>query len=449
MNKTISLYKKHKTIYTDPVDGKFNKIRIISMSIIGILFFLIPLITYDKRHILLFDIKNIRLYCLKYIIWPQDFFLIAIFLVFSILLLFAVTVYLGRVWCGFLCPQSIWIRMSNFITRIIEGNRIKRFNLDNNNCKNKKYYTKKITKHILLLLLSTWTSIIFVSYFISIYEIIENLKNVNILNWKFFWIFFFTTLTYLNIYWFKEQFCFLVCPYARLQSVMFDDNTIIVNYDEKRGEKRGHRKIGADYKKLGLGDCIDCKKCVTCCPTGIDIREGLQIECISCGACVDACNSVMEKMNYKSGLIRYSKENETKKINIKFLAYIFILAIIFIIFIFTLTNRDLLILSINRSQLKLYNKTQDGFIENFYTIKITNKDNKINTYKLELIDNSFIYEKNNTLILNSEETTFINIKVKIHSSKVNKKFHELNFKLTNLKNEKDFIIKKTKFITDI
>lgn len=447
MNKVTSLYKKHKIIYTDPVPGKFNKIRITSMSILGILFFTIPLIKYEDKHIFIFDIKNTKLYFLNYIIWPQDFFLIAIFLIFSILLLFATTVYLGRVWCGFLCPQSIWLRMSNFITRIIEGNRIKRFNLDNNK-KNKSYYIKKIIKHTLLLILSLITSIVFVSYFISIYKIYENIKNLTIINWNFFWILFFSILTYLNIYWFKEQFCFLVCPYARLQSVMFDNNTIIVNYDEKRGEKRGHRKIGIDHKGIELGDCIDCKKCVTCCPTGIDIRDGLQIECISCGACVDACNSVMKKMNYEPNLIKYSKENKIKKLNIKLIAYIFFLLIIFFVFIFAIINRDLINLNINRSQIKLYNKTQDGFIENFYTIKITNKDNKTNTYSINLENKDFIYENNN-IILNSEEIAFIDIKVKIDEKKIKKKFTELSFKIKNLNNEKDYMIKKTKFITDI
>lgn len=442
MNNITSLYKRHKIIYTDPVPGKFNNIRIFSMSFMTVIFFILPWITYNKRQAIVFDISNIKFYFFNLIFWPQDFVFFAIIIIILILLLFAVTVYTGRIWCGFLCPQSIWIRIVNFITRNIEGNRIKRFKNDNTKY-NKIIIYKKILKHSIIILFSCLTALTFIGYFFPI----KNIINVNINSFIFFWIIFFTLIIYFNIYWFKEQFCFLVCPYARLQCVMFDEQTLIVTYDEKRGEKRGHRNKSDDYKSKNLGDCIDCKKCVTCCPTGIDIRDGLQIECISCAACIDACDTVMKKMNYPTGLIKYSKEyNKTKVLNIRFLAYLIILFLLIFILLFGLSKRDLIQLNISRNQTELYNINKEKNIENFYILKITNKSNQLNKYNISLCEKNYIYNGLKNVILNPEEILKIEIKI---SSKniINKKFDEISLKIENLNDKDDYIIKKTKFIS--
>jgi cytochrome c oxidase accessory protein FixG len=447
MANLTSLYKRHKTIYTDPVSGKFNNIRILSMSFMALTFFIMPWIKYGDRQALIFDVSCIRFYFFNLIFWPQDFIFFAILGIILIIVLFTITVYVGRVWCGFLCPQSVWIRMTNFISRLIEGNRNKRFKLDNTKFSYGFFY-KKIIKHMLFLILSLFTSITFIGYFVPIEYLVKNLIFLSLNSLSCFWEFFFTVLVYFNIYWFKEQFCFLACPYARLQSMMFDENTLIVTYDEKRGEKRGSRNKTDDHRLLGLGDCINCKKCVTCCPTGIDIRNGLQIECISCGACIDACNEVMEKMGYEKNLIKYSKENtNNKKINIRLFAYLSIILILLVILLNGLMHRDLIQMNVTRSQIQLYNLTEDNLIENFYVFKIVNKTSKSNIYKISLLNEGFKYTGLETIILNGEETLLLDIKVSISNSEIKNKFTEIYFKIHNFNNNSEFMIKKNKFIS--
>ncbi|HFL8819307.1 MAG TPA: cytochrome c oxidase accessory protein CcoG [Candidatus Azoamicus sp. OHIO2] len=444
MKNTIFLYKRHKIIYTDPVSGDFNNIRILSMSFIAIIFFITPWINYKARQAIIFDISFIRFYFFKFVFWAQDFVFFAILGIILILLLFTVTVYVGRIWCGFLCPQSIWIRLSNFITRLIEGNRNARVKLDAK--KQAHFLYKKIIKHILFLFLSFVTAITFIGYFVPILYICNNILSLNL--WSFFWISFFTLLVYFNIYWFKEQFCFLVCPYARLQSVMFDENTLTVAYNAQRGEKRGHRKKNDDYNSLGLGDCIDCKKCVTCCPTGIDIRDGLQIECISCGACIDACNSVMKKMGYEKNLISFSRENINKKtVNIRFITYFIALVCLSIVFFYYLFTRELIQFNITRSQMQLYHLTSNNLIENFYNFKIINKTLELNKYKISLCTDNFTYTGLDFIILHGEETLLLDVKVSTHINNLTSRFTDLYFKIENVTNKKDVSIKKNKFIS--
>ncbi len=447
MNNISSLYKRHKIIYTDPVPGFFSYLRILSMSCMAFLFFLIPWLTYNGRPAIIFDLFLLRFYFFNYIFWPQDFYVFAILGVMSILLLFTVTVYSGRLWCGFLCPQSIWIRLVNFITFCIEGSRHKRFKLDNSNA-DIKYLAKKILKHCLIFTLSFLTGITFIGYFVPIQFLFKVVFFYKFNLLVLFWIYFFTILVYFNISWFKEQFCFLVCPYARLQSVMFDQNTLIVTYDEKRGEPRGNRPMGDN--KHGLGDCIDCKKCVTCCPTGIDIRNGLQIECISCAACIDACDEVMERMGYEKGLIKYSRENlSINFLNFRFLAYLFTILFFITLFIFTVKNLDATYFTINRSQSQLYNISDNAFLENFYSIKIINKKSNRVNYKVSVLNDNLVYSGLEYISLAGEEIMFFNVKLSISKNKVNNRFMEVYFKIENLDNNNDFIIKKTKFISPL
>ncbi len=437
-----SLYKKHRIIYTDPVQGFFSNIRFITMFIMTLFFFIIPWINYNKRQAIIFDITSFKLYFLNLIFWPQDFILLAILAIILIIFLFIITLHFGRVWCGFLCPQSIWIRMSNFLSRFIEGNRNKRKKADNSD-KTFYFFYKKIIKHLLLIILAFLTSLNFIGYFIPIKNIFLNLYFLNVYNWNFFWILFFSIITYLNIFWFKEQFCFLVCPYARLQSLMFDENTLIVTYNIKRGEPRGHLDVKNNYK---TGDCIDCQKCVTCCPTGIDIRNGLQIECISCGACIDACNNVMKKIGYKENLIAFSKENENKKIiNIKSIAYFITILILLIVFIYNLINRDLFQINIIKSQTQLYN-IKNNKIENYYTFKLINKTQKKNKYQIDISNNNFFYEGPKKIILTPEETLLIDIKIIVDKKYIKNEFTEINFIIKDIKNNK-IIIRKIKFIS--
>lgn len=447
--KKQSLYKSHGVIYSDPVAGKFGNIRFLTMSFVFLLFFIIPWINLNNRQIFLFDIATARLYFFNLIFWPEDFSLLAIFLIICIFLLFAVTVYAGRIWCGFFCPQSIWIRFSAFFIKLIKGNRNYRKKIDSGNF-NFIFFYKNFLIHLFFLFFSFLTSFTFIGYFVSVSILLTKLKNFDFYSWSFFWIGFFFFLTYFNISWFKEQFCFLVCPYARLQSIMFDENTLIIAYDFKRGETRGSRKKDYDYKKNGLGDCIDCKKCVTCCPTGIDIRNGLQMECISCAACIDACNSVMLKIGYEPNLIKYSKESDINDANkkfskIRFFLYLFFLFFLIFIFSYRLFDRNLIQFTVNRSQLQLFNINKD-FIENSYFLKLTNKTNVKDTYCIEINNEKFKYIGLKKVSLDPEDTVLIDIKLLLFDKNLTSKFNDIYFSARSENKPKIKIIKKSKFI---
>lgn len=448
--KNLYLYKSHEKIYTDPSSGKFSTIRFFSMSIIFLSFFLIPWISWNKSQAFLFDVSNIKLYIFGKIFWPEDFFLFAIFFIILILLLFTVTVYTGRIWCGFLCPQSIWIRFSNFFSRILEGNRNLRKKIDEKKIYNYNVLIKKILKHIIWIIFSFLTSFSFIGYFVSISFLFNSLINFDFYYWSWFWILFFSILTYFNISWFKEQFCFLVCPYARLQSIMFDENTLIVAYDYTRGEKRGSRKKDDDYKSLGLGDCIDCKQCVSCCPTGIDIRNGLQIECIGCAACIDACNSIMKKLSYPQNLIGYMRESDFNKKNtsinkIRLITYFLTIFLFLSIFTISLLNRNLIQFNIIRSQLQLYNIRNDNLIENFYVFKITNKTSEKVQYIIYVNNDKFEYLGPKKITLNSEESIQIDIKLLLLDNKYKNKFTDIIFYVEDI-NTHNKVFKKNKFV---
>ncbi|HIH2762630.1 MAG TPA: cytochrome c oxidase accessory protein CcoG [Candidatus Azoamicus sp. MARI] len=451
MNKE-SLYKRHKIIYNDPVSGKFNKIRLTSMSFMTLTFFILPWISYNGKQAFLFDISCTRFYFFGSIFWPQDFILLALISIIAILSLFLITVYAGRIWCGFLCPQSIWIKIAVFFSRKVEGNRNKRKKIDNEKL-NINIFKIKIIKHILWISFSFLTALTFVGYFVPTTFLYNSIIEFKIKYWCFFWIFFFTILTYFNIGWFREQFCFIVCPYSRLQSVMFDENTWIVAYDKNRGEKRGTRSKNDNYQKMNLGDCVDCYKCVNCCPTGIDIRDGLQMECIGCAACIDACNNVMKIMKYDTGLIRYMKESSlnNKLINktsiFRLIAYVSILFLFISIFYYVSNNRSLVQVNINRSQNQLYNINKNGDIENYYILKITNKTIKKNIYKISILNNKFKYIGVTELSLNGQESALLDVKLILENTNGSLKFTDVSFKIECLNiNKNNSTIKNSKFI---
>ena len=455
MKKSInrSLYKSHRVVYTDPVSGKFSTIRFISMAFVFIIFFSMPWIKWNASQAFLFDIMTARLYVFGLTFWPEDFFIFAVLAIFLVLSLFAATVYTGRVWCGFLCPQSIWLRVAAFFTRLIEGKRNKRQRQDLNPTTLDVFF-KKFIKHGFWLIFSFVTSFTFIGYFVPISLLSDKLFNVDFNYWSFFWILFFLFLTYFNIGWFREQFCFLVCPYARLQSVMFDENTLIVAYDVNRGEKRGSRKRNIDYRDINLGDCVDCKKCVTCCPTGIDIRDGLQMECISCAACIDACNAVMASMGYKPHLISYARESELinnkgDSSKARLFAYIFFLCILFSFFIFSLHDRQLIQFSVTRSQLQLYNVSAANVIENVYLFKVTNKTQHAHAYRISVLDSRFKYLGIEDFVLSREETVLIDSKLLLYQNDTTARFIEIFFKVDCLDDLSQTVYKKSQFVKPV
>ncbi|MGH8679707.1 MAG: cytochrome c oxidase accessory protein CcoG, partial [Burkholderiales bacterium] len=246
------------------------------------------------------------------VFWPQDIVYLTVLLVISAYALFLFTAVAGRLWCGFACPQTVYTEMFMWIEKMIEGDRLKRIKLDRSSLSPRKFGLKA-AKHGAWIAVALWTGFTFVGYFTPIQTLGAEVLGFDLGPWETFWILFYGFATYGNAGWMREQVCIYMCPYARFQSVMFDPDTLIITYDSERGEPRGARSKAADHKSKGLGDCVECGICVQVCPTGIDIRNGLQYECIGCAACIDGCNQVMDKMGYPRGLIRYDTENGLKK----------------------------------------------------------------------------------------------------------------------------------------
>jgi len=378
------LYKKREHIYQRHISGFFQNIRVITIWITLGVYFLAPWITWDGRQAILFDLPERKFYIFGFTFWPQDFLFLSWLLIIAAFALFFVTVFAGRVWCGYTCPQTVWTTFFMWIEYITEGDRGARIRLDAQPWSMNKFL-RKFSKHFLWLLLAFWTAFTFVGYFASIRELWSDLYAFNVSGWAMFWLFFFTLATYGNAGWMREQVCLYMCPYARFQSVMFDRDTLIVTYDEARGEPRGSRKKNTDYKNEGLGDCVNCQMCVQVCPTGIDIRNGLQYECISCAACIDACDHIMDQMGYARGLIRYSTENAvegkpSKVLRPRLIGYAVALLIMVIALLSVLIARIPLQLDVIRDRNALYRINSDDNIENSYVLKIMNKTQQPQDY---------------------------------------------------------------------
>ena len=384
--EAASLYAAHKKIYPREVSGRFARLRVLSVITLLGIYYVVPLLRWDGRQAVLFDLPARKFYLFGLTLWPQDFIYLAALLILAGLSLFFFTALFGRIWCGYACPQTVWTEAYLWMERKIEGNRTQRMKLDKAPSSAAKIRTKAL-KHAIWIAFSLWTGFTFVGYFTPIDVLAHKLATLSLGPWETFWILFYSFATYGNAGFMREQVCLYMCPYARFQSAMFDSDTLIVAYHPERGEPRGSRRRGADPREQGLGDCIDCSICVQVCPTGIDIRDGLQYECIACSACIDACDGVMDKMSYPRGLIRYTTENSTvgRKQHI-LRPRVMVYATLLLLFSGTLVTHLLyrvpLELDVIRDRNALYRETRDGLIENVYTLKIINMDSKTHRYLL-------------------------------------------------------------------
>jgi cytochrome c oxidase accessory protein FixG len=304
----ISLYAARKKLYPRSVTGTFARWRWVFVWLTQLVFYGLPWLQWGQRQAVLFDLEARRFYIFGLVLYPQDFIYLTGILVVSALSLFLFTAIAGRLWCGYACPQTVYTEIYLWMEKLFEGDRSARMRLDQEPWSLRKL-ARKGGKQIAWIVFGLWTGFTFAGYFTPIRELGAAVLEWNLGPWQTFWIFFYGFATYGNAGYMREQVCKYMCPYARFQSAMFDKDTMIVTYDAERGEPRGARKKSADPKALGLGDCIDCTLCVQVCPTGIDIRNGLQYECIGCGACADVCDEVMEKMGYPKGLVKYSTQN--------------------------------------------------------------------------------------------------------------------------------------------
>lgn len=449
-----ALYAKREKIYPREVHGYFATLRLTAIVILLSLYFIQPWIELDGRQIVLFDLPERKFYVYWLIFWPKDFLLLAFLLIIAALSLFFFTALAGRLWCGYACPQTVWTEIYLWVERKIEGSRNKQIKMDKEGLSNRKLLIK-FSKHFIWLLIALVTGFTYVAYFTPAYELLNKSFTLTLHPWEAFWIAFFTFSTYANAGWMREQVCKYMCPYARFQSAMFDSDSLIVSYDTNRGDPRGSRKPGSNYKSEGLGDCINCTMCVQVCPTGIDIREGLQYECISCSACIDVCDDVMKKMNYPTGLIRYTTQNliEGKASRIlrpRIFIYGFLLVVFISLFVYIVVSRSTIDLDIIRDRNQLYRETA-GLIENIYTLKLINMDEKAQEFIVTaagIEDMQLLIDKDTILV---EGGTVFDLPVRVRADEENlgRRSTEFQFTLSVKDDSNKTITQKAKFLGPI
>lgn len=393
----IKLFEKQKRIYPKRVWGFFRKIKWVVMIVTLGIYYLAPWIRWDRGpnapdQAILIDIPHSRAYFFFIEIWPQEVYYITGILILAAIFLFFITSLFGRVWCGYVCPQTVWTDLFVWVERIFQGDRNSRMKLDKTPYNFNKLWRKSAT-HLTWILIGVLTGGAWVFYFNDAPTLMEQIINLDV-PWSVSgWIIALTASTYLMAGYAREQVCTYMCPYARFQSAMFDKDSLIIGYDEARGEKRGSHKAGESWE--GRGHCIDCTACVQVCPVGIDIRDGLQMECISCGMCVDACDNIMDKIGLPRGLVRYDTANNQERrakgdpeysniFRMRTLYYVSIIFITFGIMLYSLINRSPLELHVLHDRNPLFVKLSDGSIRNGYEIKILNKTHEDRLYKLNI-----------------------------------------------------------------
>ena len=378
----VSLYASREKIQPRSVSGLFARWRWAMVWLTQLVFYGLPWLQWNARQAVLFDLEARRFYLFGLVLYPQDFIYLTGLLVISALSLFLFTAVAGRLWCGFTCPQTVYTEIFMWIEKKVEGDRSARMRLDSAKLSAAKL-GKKTLKHALWIAVALWTGFTFVGYFTPMRELGALTLAVSLGPWQLFWVGFYGFATYGNAGFLREQVCKYMCPYARFQSAMFDKDTMIVTYDAQRGEPRGARSKKADPKALGLGSCVDCTLCVQVCPTGIDIRKGLQYECIGCAACVDVCDDVMDKVGYPHGLIRFSTQNgvargwDTRQMlkramRPRVLVYTGILLTITLAVGMSLFLRTPLKVDVIRDRGALARMVEQGRIENVFRLQIMN-----------------------------------------------------------------------------
>ncbi|MBN8760568.1 MAG: cytochrome c oxidase accessory protein CcoG [Thiobacillus sp. 65-69] len=386
------LYAIRQTIQARAVHGVFANWRIALVLLTQALYYGLPWISWDNRQAVLFDLAARKFYIFGLVFWPQDFVYLTGLLILSALSLFLFTAVAGRLWCGYACPQTVYTEIFMWVENWFEGDHIARRKLDTSPW-NAAKLKKRGLKHLVWFVIALWTGFTFVGYFTPVKTLAAEVASMGLGPWETFWILFYAFATWGNAGFMREQVCKYMCPYARFQSVMFDSDTLVISYDPGRGEPRGARSKKTDYKAAGLGACVDCGVCVQVCPTGIDIRNGLQYECIGCAACIDGCDQIMDKMGYPRGLIRYTTENAVKGkysdqsiirhiLRPRTLIYTVLLGTIAAAFLYSLATRVPLRVDVVRDRVALSKETDDGLIENVYRLQIINKDNAPHRYTI-------------------------------------------------------------------
>jgi cytochrome c oxidase accessory protein FixG len=390
--KSVSLYEKTKKIYPKAVSGLFIRWRWVLVWLTQIVFYGLPWLMWNDRQAVLFDLGTRRFYIFDLVLYPQDFIYLTAILIISAYALFLFTAVAGRLWCGYACPQTVYTEIFLWFEHRFEGDRIKRMKLDAGPWTADKWL-RKSGKQLSWIVFSLWTGFSLVGYFTPIRTLSAEAMTLGFGPWEWFWVLFYGFATYGNAGYMREQVCKYMCPYARFQSAMFDKDTLIITYDTARGEPRGSRSKKVDARAAGLGACVDCGLCVQVCPTGIDIRKGLQYECIGCAACIDVCDSVMDKMGYARGLVRYTTQNGLdgrwtraqmwrRALRPRVLIYTVILIVIVIALGLSIAMRSPFKVDVVRDRASLARIVDDGVIENVYRLQIMNATETAQSYRV-------------------------------------------------------------------
>ncbi|WP_105265676.1 cytochrome c oxidase accessory protein CcoG [Pseudoalteromonas sp. T1lg76] len=446
----IKPYKQSGPIYVREQKGRFQRIRRILSWCLMLAFIGLPWVSYQGQQAVLFDVAQQQFRIFSATFFPQDFMLVAWLFMAGAFALFFITNWLGRVWCGYMCPQTVWMLMYTWVEHRLEGTRNQRIKRDAQPW-NADKLARKGAKHLVWLLMAFLTATTFMSYFIPAHELYSDLLGLSWGGITLFWVFLFTLCTYGNAGWLREKMCIYMCPYSRFQSVMFDKDTLVVSYDQDRGEARGPRKRKADPKQLGLGDCVDCNLCVEVCPAGIDIRNGLQYECINCGLCIDACDQTMDKFNYPKGLIAYRSEHQqnggrTSIWRLKLVGYALMTVLVFVVMAIWLNGRTALEAYITRDRGELSRVDYQGQVENPYRISIINKSQQVQEYTLSLegLEQGQL-QLHGQLRLQPGEQKVVPVTVRIDGELLERKVTPFSFVITQNEGEQQSIRKETRF----
>ena len=423
----LSLYEVQRKIYPRAVHGWFAGWRWGLVWITQLIFYAGPWLAWNGRQAVLFDIAGRKFYIFGLVFWPQDIVYLAVLLIISALTLFLFTAVAGRLWCGFACPQTVYTEIFMWIERVIEGDRNARMRLDKKRFSTRKVFLKG-AKHGAWITLSLWTGFTFVGYFTPIEELWSEMLTLSFGAWEAFWVLFYGFATYGNAGWMREQVCKYMCPYARFQSAMFDNDTLIITYDRARGEPRG--KAAAK----GAGDCVDCGICVQACPTGIDIREGLQYECIGCAACIDGCDQVMDKLARPRGLIRYSTTHamegkQTRVLRPRVLVYSAILIASAAATAASLYLRVPLKVDVIRDRAALAREVGDE-VENVYRLQIMNTTEQERRYEIRVRGLKDIeIESDRHVTVGPAASRMVPVRVRVERDEVEPGTHPIEFEV--------------------
>ena len=434
--KKVKAKSSDNLIHTRSFTGLFRTLRIVGAAVLFLAFFGTVWLNWGGRQAVLWDLAESKFHIFGATFWPQDFILLSALLIICAFGLFAITVFAGRVWCGYTCPQSSFTWLFMWCEKVTEGERNQRINLHAAPWSLNKL-ARRSAKHALWLGISVLTGLTFVGYFTPIRPLALELLTWQIGGVSLFWVLFFTAATYINAGWLREAVCMHMCPYARFQSVMFDKDTLTISYDAARGEHRGPRKRDVTPADVGLGDCIDCQLCVQVCPTGIDIRDGLQMECIGCAACIDACDSIMDKMGYARGLVSYTSEHQlqggkTHLLRPRLIGYSAVLLVMIAALVVALVGRPMVSLDVTKDR-GMFRENSQGLIENIYSLKVINKTQQRQDYRLALVDaEGFVLQGKTELSLAPGEISDVPVSVALLADKPASSSQTLRFKVTDV-----------------